>query len=79
MSKHRICALCRHLEVVESGREFEGIADTEYMVFRCGVLGWTTREDYLMQSDPAASLGKPDDDFDCPHWEGWPRPSRETS
>src|SRR5690606_25558803 len=55
----KICALCRNLETVESGREFEGIADTEYMVFRCKVLGWTTREDYLMKPAPAA-LEKPE-------------------
>ena len=73
MSNHRICALCKNLEVVESGREFEGIADTEFMVFRCKVLGWTTREDYLMESDPRQSLSKTPEDFNCPHWEGWTR------
>lgn len=71
MGEHRICALCRHLEVVESGQEFQGIADTEYMVFRCKILGWTTRENYLMDSDPVAGLSKTPEEFNCPHWEGW--------
>ena len=70
MSNQRICALCRNLEVVESGREFPTIADTEFMVFRCKVLGWTTREDYLMESNPTAGLGS-QEEFNCPHWEGW--------
>lgn len=67
----RICALCRNLEIVEQGREFEQIADTEYAVFRCRALGWTTREDYLMapvQGDLGES--KP---FDCPLFEPWHR------
>ena len=37
MKEHRICALCKHLEVVETGREFPAIADTEYAVFRCRI------------------------------------------
>lgn len=67
----KICALCRNLQVVDSGREFEQIADTEYMVFRCRVLGWTSREDYLMDSDPAALLLEKDEPFDCPRFEPW--------
>lgn len=65
----KICALCRHLETVDEGREFEKIADTEYMVFRCRKLGWTTREDYLMKP-VGESLEKPEP-FHCPHWEPW--------
>ncbi len=67
----KICALCRHLEVVEQGREFEQIADTEYVKFRCKVLGWTSRDDYLMDSDPSTSLKEPEP-FECPHWEAHP-------
>lgn len=67
----KICALCRNLEVVEQGREFDQIADTEYMVFRCRVLGWTTREDYLMDADPSASVGR-SESADCPYWEPHP-------
>lgn len=64
----KICALCRNLEMVDQGREFEKIADTEYMVFRCRVLGWSTRENYLMDSDPAGNIG-PVEPTTCPHWE----------
>ena len=66
----RICALCRHLKMVESGREFPAMADTEFAVFRCDVFGWSTREDYLMDSNPARSFAK-QEAFDCPRWEGW--------
>jgi hypothetical protein len=68
--QHRICALCRHLQSIESGREFPGIVDSEYMVFRCAVFGWTTREDYLMDSEPARSFAK-QEPFDCERWEPW--------
>ncbi len=66
----RICALCRHLEVLEQGREFPKMADTEFTVFRCAVLGWKTREDYLMDSEPRRSFEK-QEAFDCPHWSGY--------
>ncbi|MEW6283972.1 MAG: hypothetical protein AB1758_35495 [Candidatus Eremiobacterota bacterium] len=66
----RICALCRNLEVVEQGREFPQIADTEFMVFRCRVFGWTSREDYLMQPSPEA-IDTEEKPFDCPRWEPW--------
>lgn len=66
----RICALCRHLQVLEQGREFPNMADTEFTVFRCAVLGWKTREDYLMDSEPRRSFEK-QEAFDCPHWSGY--------
>ena len=69
----KICALCKNLEVLEQGREFEQIADTEYVKFRCKVLGWTSRDDYLMDPEPASGVGK-DEPFDCPYWEAHPRP-----
>lgn len=65
----RICALCRHLEAVEEGREFPGIVDTEYMVFRCRRLGWKQREDYLME--PVREDLEPADPVGCPYWEPW--------
>ena len=70
MKQHRICALCRHLELLEQGREFPQIADTEYAVFRCKLFGWTTRDDYLMDSEPARRF-QAQEEFDCERWEGW--------
>lgn len=64
----QICALCRHLTVVDSGREFEKIADTEYLTFRCQKLGWKSTDHYLMDSDPVARFQQ-QQPFDCPHWE----------
>lgn len=65
----KICALCRHLETVEQGREFPGIVDTEYLVFRCRRLGWKHREDYLME--PVREDLEPVDPAGCPYWEPW--------
>jgi len=71
--QHRICALCRNLEMIESGQEFPGIADTEYAVFKCRIFGWNTREDYLMDSEPARKFAA-QEAFDCERWEAWPSP-----
>ncbi|MBS2038819.1 hypothetical protein JST97_27810 [bacterium] len=68
--QHRICALCKHLEMIDCGREFPAIADTEYAVFRCKIFGWSNREDYLMDSEPAQKFAK-QEAFDCERWEGW--------
>lgn len=72
----RICATCRHLEVLEQGREFASIVDTEYAVFRCARLGTVTREDYLMAPVPTELPAERPPA--CPFWEGhelpgWPR------
>jgi hypothetical protein len=64
----RICATCRNLDVLEEGREFEKIADSAYVVFSCKVLGWKTREDYLMAPVPTSLPGSAET-FECPHWE----------
>lgn len=67
-TEFRICATCRNLEILEHGREFADIADTEFVRFRCRVLGISGREDYLMAAVeerlPAAAPSQ------CPFWEG---------
>ncbi|MBN9416459.1 MAG: hypothetical protein J0I12_13530 [Candidatus Eremiobacteraeota bacterium] len=68
--EHRICALCKNLEVLDQGREFPGIADTEYIKYRCKIFGWSNREDYLMDSEPAEKFAK-QEPFDCERFEGW--------
>jgi len=62
----RICATCRHLEVLEQGRAFPQIVDTEFMRFRCAVLGISGREDYLMA--PVEETLPTDPPATCPHW-----------
>jgi len=64
----RICATCRHFEVLEEGVEFPGIADTEFIRFRCRLLGLVGREDYLME--PVEKCLPADGGATCPHWEG---------
>ena len=68
--EHRICALCKNFEVTEQGREFPGIADTEYVKFRCRIFGWSNREDYLMDSKPAQKVAA-QEAFDCERFEAW--------
>ena len=67
--KIKICATCRHLKVVDQGREFEFIIDTEYTLFTCDVLHWSTREFYLMA--PVDHEIKDSSDFQCKYWEEW--------
>jgi hypothetical protein len=63
-----ICATCRHLRIVETGREFEKIIDTEYTTFSCSALGWKTREFYLMA--PVKEEFE-QNEFHCELWEAW--------
>lgn len=70
--EHRICALCRHLRVEAQGQEFPGIKDTEFTVYRCGVFGWTTRENPLMETaDEARAKFAAQQPFECERWEEW--------
>jgi hypothetical protein len=72
MKQHRICALCKNLELLKAGREFPGIADTEYAVFKCRIFGWSTREDYLMDSHSEQERKfVAQETFDCERWEEW--------
>ncbi|MCL5772779.1 MAG: hypothetical protein M1536_00155 [Firmicutes bacterium] len=64
-----VCATCKHLKVLEVGREFEQILDTEYTLFECSVFGWRTKEFYLMAPSPE-SIGDIDDTI-CEFWEEW--------
>ncbi|MCL5036503.1 MAG: hypothetical protein M1269_05210 [Chloroflexi bacterium] len=66
----RICATCRHLKVLETGREFAAIIDTEYTLFSCSKLGWETKEFYLMKTDIDIAEYTSSQE-ECPHWEPW--------
>lgn len=67
LNRLRICALCRHLEVVEKNREFARVVDSEFMVYRCRKLNVQKREDYLMEPVPT-HLERPQP-TECPFWE----------
>jgi hypothetical protein len=64
-----ICATCRHLAALETGREFEKIIDTEFTTFKCDVLGWKTREFYLM-APVEKDLSNTKTQI-CEFWEEW--------
>lgn len=64
-----ICATCRHLSAVETGREFDKILDTEYTLFTCKIRGWKKKEFYLM-----APINESINDTRihiCEFWEQW--------
>lgn len=69
MNQIKTCATCRHLTVLEQGREFEMILDTEYTLFQCAVLKWEKKEFYLM-APVEKELRCMDDDV-CDYWEYW--------
>lgn len=69
-----ICATCRHLVPLETGREFDQIADTEYTKFTCDIFGWKKKEFYLM-----APVEKNLDNTRkqiCEFWEEWTPPGQ---
>lgn len=72
----RICATCRHLEVLEQGRTFAMIVDTEFMRFRCAVSGATGREDYLMA--PVETELPSEAPKGCRYWASHARPGEAT-
>lgn len=76
IANRNLCATCRHLKILEVGREFEKILDTEYTLFRCAVLGWETKEFYLMApvGDPSAETPS----RICEFWEDWREGAGET-
>lgn len=66
----RICALCKHFQVLEHQREFPYIVDSDYITYECAIVKDKKREDYLMDSDPMKSYQPhPEQGFDCPFWE----------
>ncbi|MDQ7826287.1 MAG: hypothetical protein RDV48_26025 [Candidatus Eremiobacteraeota bacterium] len=64
----KVCATCRHLKVLDQGREFEYIIDTEYTLFECEVYRTRTKEYYLMAPVPESIDEKP---VTCEYWEEW--------
>jgi len=70
MDKLRLCLNCRNFEVLENKREFENIADTAYLVYRCRLQGTIMREDYLMKPVPPVFTleSRP---TECPFWAHW--------
>lgn len=65
----KICATCKNLKVLEQGREFEKILDTEFTTFKCDIFNWKAKEFYLM-----APLDNPMNDKtekNCEFWEDW--------
>ena len=63
-----LCATFKHLDVLETGREFDRIVDTEFTHFNCKMLGWKKKEFYLMA--PVEKELKTDVRI-CEFWEEW--------
>ncbi len=65
----KICATCKHLQVIEQGREFQYIIDTEYTLFKCALANKTVKEFYLMI--PVEEELKVETKNECIFWEPW--------
>ncbi|MBI2251747.1 MAG: hypothetical protein HYU63_03170 [Armatimonadetes bacterium] len=65
----KICAACKHLLLLDKGREFEKILDTEYLHFKCKIFNWEVKENYLML-DISNPLKKYKEKI-CEFWEPW--------
>jgi hypothetical protein len=66
----KLCANCRHLKVLDQGREFEFIIDTEYTLFECDLVKKKVKEFYLM-APVNEQLNVEDPENACPGWELW--------
>jgi hypothetical protein len=65
----KICATCKHLKIIDQGREFEFIADTEFTLFECQIFKVNKKEFYLMA--PVEEELKESSETCCEFWEDW--------
>ncbi len=68
----RICATCRHFEVLQEYEEIEGLRDTLCVESRCRLLGLQWKEFPAMEPVPRDEEGRPRIELrenDCPYWE----------
>lgn len=66
----KLCVTCRHFILVEEGREFENIADTQYQQYRCRCFGRKTKKEYFLMSLPQDTLAVQEETL-CEFWEDW--------
>lgn len=73
--KIKVCANCRHFDVVEEGYDIARIEDMKYMVSGCKRLGWKVKENYLfrVQTELRGGAGGR-----CPYWEPWEEPDESS-
>lgn len=62
------CVNCKYFQIIERGREFEKIADTEFIVYKCNKLKQISKEYYLMFP---LHYREPLKREVCPYWEDW--------
>lgn len=64
----KTCGNCRHLKIVKSGYEIENLLDSAYLISKCKIKGWQTKEYYLYVSHPLEIKGQEEE---CEFWEEW--------
>lgn len=65
--KIKVCANCRHFDVLGEGYDIARIENLRYMVSSCGRLGWKVKENYLFRVQTELNGGG----GQCPFWELW--------
>lgn len=65
----KTCGNCKHFKIVKKGLEFKNILDTAYLISRCRIKGWETKEYYLRGVKQPLVLNDPGEE--CPFWEEW--------
>ncbi|MCQ2735947.1 MAG: hypothetical protein MJ234_01855 [bacterium] len=64
-----LCVTCRHFIPEDRGFEFENIADTEYMTFRCEIFD-KKRKEYFLMEKIEEEITTPERTV-CEFWEFW--------
>jgi len=65
----KVCATCGYLELLDSGREFPLILDTDFYKYRCNYTGETVTEWPLMKT--FNGIIEDDNKKECPYWKPW--------
>ena len=71
--KTGLCITCKHFLLINQGREFESIVDTEYMQFKCDIFGDITEKEYYLMDYPkdVEVIENIPEPKICEFWEEW--------
>lgn len=71
--KTGLCITCKNFLMINHGREFEDIIDTEYMQFQCSIFGHLNKKEYYLMSyhKDIETIESVSETKICEFWEEW--------